>query len=59
MLDVDGKIPADSKELLLEAQQDIMKLTLTIAGIFLHHDDWIVSKVVSEGPRNEVTRVDI
>jgi ATP-dependent DNA helicase DinG len=55
MLDV--KIPVENKELLIEAQQDIEKLELTIDSICLHPDNWIVSEIELEGL--EVVKVEL
>ena len=55
MLDV--KIPVDNKELLIEAQQDIEKLELTIDSISLNPDNWIVSEIKLEG--YEVVKVEL
>jgi ATP-dependent DNA helicase DinG len=51
------KIPAENKELLIEAEQDIEKLELTIESISLHPDNWIVSEITLEGL--EVVKVEL
>ena len=51
------KIPVENKEILIEAKEDIEKLELTIDGISLSPDNWIVSEIKLEG--YEVVKVDL
>ncbi len=55
MLDV--KIPLENMELLIEAEEDMEKLKLTIDSISLNPHNWIVSEIKLEG--YEVVRVEL